>query len=570
MSRLLSLTSKAALFLSIPVLSFWLANLNLKAMAVCTGKFTCCTPGNYICSDSSGNACDPLIFTDCTCTCNIDRTAFCSSVPSCTNNCLATEEIVVDTCADVPPTTTTAPGSPTPVPPTATPRPPTPTTPPGQPTNTPAPSVTPTGAPTCDWSACGPGDADLECLPDGCPVGEMICRATGCPPPPPVCTSSDPASPSIVFPRNEFIQAASVQLNWDPLNPPMSRWGDSCGAPNRRYRVYVSKNSSPPYSNPECDVSSNRTECTFAGDLTEDKWYWRVRAEVSDDNGWHTASSPIYWFRLIANEMFFQVTGGSVHANVSGLSNSQDAIRSKIYSVATNQNFIRNMNGYHGLLSFASGGFDFNPAGKISENPPPRYRARTSYQGSVYDYYSLSSRLDNIIDLNLPEPYPTLNWSQLSSSGNYRQDSDLYINSSQMVTFKKLVILVSGNLYITGASTKINLATQSGSEALLFIVRGNIYVDSSVGGGTPAAPDLEGVYVSSGVFETQSAGLNQDIPLVVRGAVIAHGGVALGRDLPNADERVTPGELFIQRPDILVSLPSQWSRKATIWTEVAP
>src|SRR3989344_8309440 len=299
MSRLLSLTSKAALFLSIPVLSFWLTNLNLKAMAVCTGKFTCCTPGNYICSDSSGNACDPLIFTDCTCTCNIDRTAFCSSVPSCTNNCLATEEIVVDTCADVPPTPTTAPGSPTPVPPTATPRPPTPTTPPGQPTNTPAPSVTPTGAPTCDWSACGAGDAGLECLPDGCPVGEMICRATGCPPPPPVCTSSDPASPSIVFPRNEFIQAASVQLNWDPLNPPMSKWGDSCGAPNRRYRVYVSKNSSPPYSNPECDVSSNRTECTFAGDLTEDKWYWRGRAAESDDNGWPTASSPLHWFPLI-------------------------------------------------------------------------------------------------------------------------------------------------------------------------------------------------------------------------------------------------------------------------------
>jgi len=131
---------------------------------------------------------------------------------------------------------------------------------------------------------------------------------------------------------------------------------------------------------------------------------------------------------------------------------------------------------------------------------------------------------------------------------------------------ESIVIIVDGNLTIGG---DIRVGTTG---FLAFIVKGNITVDSSVGGVRGSTePNIEGIYITSptGTFITgESTGLTS-ASLVGRGMFIA-GDFLLQRDLGDYGTNAYPAEYFIYDPKYLMTMPDAMKDTSVTWQEVAP
>ncbi len=140
---------------------------------------------------------------------------------------------------------------------------------------------------------------------------------------------------------------------------------------------------------------------------------------------------------------------------------------------------------------------------------------------------------------------------------------DLSITSSANLGSRKVILIVKGaNLNIGG---DINLT--KGSGFFLAVSSGNINISPSVGGG--GTPNLEGVYVADGSFQTGTGGIKSDSQLWLRGTVAA-GGFNLQRDLGDTLNSTTPSELFEFAPDQELLFPIKLSYYPGAWREVAP
>ena len=144
--------------------------------------------------------------------------------------------------------------------------------------------------------------------------------------------------------------------------------------------------------------------------------------------------------------------------------------------------------------------------------------------------------------------------------------TDLTINGINVGTKKVVLIAKGADVYLKG-----NIKLTKGRGFFLLVAgktaggtKGNIYVDPGVGGGA-VNPNLEGVYVSDGQFQTGISATR----LWVRGTVAAYGGISLQRDLGAANS-VTPAEFFEYAPDMELLFPSRLANHTISWQEVAP
>lgn len=156
---------------------------------------------------------------------------------------------------------------------------------------------------------------------------------------------------------------------------------------------------------------------------------------------------------------------------------------------------------------------------------------------------------------NLPNPIHGYYWYEYDPALN-GDVTPLTINASALDA-KKIILLVKGDVLIKG-----NINLTKGSGFFLLVTSGNIIVDPSVGG---AGPNLEGVYVADGLFQSGLAATQ----LWVRGTIAAYGGVSLQRDLGGSNS-TTPGELFEFAPDLELLFPGQIGARTVSWQEVAP
>ena len=141
---------------------------------------------------------------------------------------------------------------------------------------------------------------------------------------------------------------------------------------------------------------------------------------------------------------------------------------------------------------------------------------------------------------------------------------DLTINSNVDLGTRKVILIVkNAGMNING---RINLTDASGF--FLSVVNGDIDISASVGGS--GAPDIEGVYISDGVFNTGTGSEENDLSLWIRGSVAGYGGVNLQRDLGDTQNGTTPAEYFEYAPDQELLFPISLAYKATNWREVAP
>lgn len=149
--------------------------------------------------------------------------------------------------------------------------------------------------------------------------------------------------------------------------------------------------------------------------------------------------------------------------------------------------------------------------------------------------------------------------------GTDHSGQPLTVDAATHIFNKKVVVLVD-NADLDINST-INLA--DGQGFFMVIVKGNIVVSQAVGGG--AAPNLEGIYVADGSFSDKIGGVimpGSDIPLWVRGSVVAYGGAGLLRDLGVGN--ASPAELFEYAPDQIMLFPTKLGIRKIDWKEVAP
>lgn len=129
---------------------------------------------------------------------------------------------------------------------------------------------------------------------------------------------------------------------------------------------------------------------------------------------------------------------------------------------------------------------------------------------------------------------------------------------------EKIVLLVDGaDVTITG-----NITRNVGTGFFLLVTTGKVTVSPAVGGG--ATPNLEGIFVSDGDFETGTNTPGADSKLWVKGTVVSsHGSVRLPRTLGAGNSTSAP-YLFEYAPDLDLLFPSALAKHSTVWREIAP
>ncbi|MBI2103838.1 hypothetical protein HYT59_02445 [Candidatus Woesebacteria bacterium] len=136
----------------------------------------------------------------------------------------------------------------------------------------------------------------------------------------------------------------------------------------------------------------------------------------------------------------------------------------------------------------------------------------------------------------------------------------------------KYVLLVNGgDLYINGV---IDIQYPGRGFFMAIVGKdpvtgagGNIIIDPSV---STQTPDLEGLFLADGTFRTGTRGSGTaDEQFTLRGAIAAHGGIGLQRNL-GALNSTSPAELFEYAPELIGAFPREFFRDKIIWQEVAP
>jgi hypothetical protein len=231
--------------------------------------------------------------------------------------------------------------------------------------------------------------------------------------------------------------------------------------------------------------------------------------------------------------------------------------------------------GYPGVAAYG-GTLNTGSGGTSSTN----WAANTTFNDKrTYSYTWFRKLVPNDVTFN-EIASPSITNADIASGGTLSRDfywyhfdgstlGDLTITGNVTIpTGRNVVVFVEGaNLYLQG---DINIQTK-GDGFIMFIVgktstglKGDIVVDSTVGGAADGVPEIEGLYLAESEFYT-GAGTSQ---LHVRGSIAAYEGISLQRDL--ADDSATPAELFEFAPELLLQYPTRLKLQRIRWEEVAP
>lgn len=167
---------------------------------------------------------------------------------------------------------------------------------------------------------------------------------------------------------------------------------------------------------------------------------------------------------------------------------------------------------------------------------------------------------DSVLDKLTSSSSPDANgYSWYKYDGAVNGNADLTIPATDIAGRKVILFVNDANVNITG-----NINLTDGAGFFMMIVKGNINVNSAVGG---TGPNLEGLYFSDGIFN----GGTGSTQLHVRGSVASNSSVdfKIERDLLGA-ANVNPSELFEYAPDQILLFPKVLGSRKMTWQEVAP
>ncbi len=347
------------------------------------------------------------------------------------------------------------------------------------------------------------------------------------------CNAQAPSTPILTSPVDgASLSTTPVSLNWNAV----SSWGLACANQVNSYSVYVGTTNPPiPYTN-----VGTATNYSFSGALGN-TYYWFVRAS----NGQLYTDSEVRSF-TITQGPWWQVKDGDVTANGALGSDVPDG------SVFADNG----AGGYPGLPVYSD---SFN----LSSNPAKI--STTGWQANSLSFVQRLFNFDYFANL-IPQSIVVNPIGDLAGGGVsdengyewYRVNGNLDIASSINFGNRKVIVFVeNGSLNLAG-----NINLNDGVGFAGFFVEGGINIDPNMA--QVAGPELEGVYLTSGLFSTGAG----DSQLHIRGSVASYGGFSLQRDLIN--DSAAPAELFEYGPDQILLFPNKLAFRQSRWVEVAP
>ena len=253
-------------------------------------------------------------------------------------------------------------------------------------------------------------------------------------------------------------------------------------------------------------------------------------------------------------EAWWQTEGAGVYAGGLG---GGVTVRSEL-PLSSSRLIIPGGAGTSAALLRSSGSSDLG-SGSVSDE---LWSATARYRGKKMDYAYFAAQMGVVPSQTNDWEADTMNKPGTTKDFHYLdpQSGTATISSPWVVASgEKYIVFVNGDLRISA-----NTSVDNGG-FLAFIVNGNILVD-------PAITNIEGMYIATASFETESIDTTDviaDVPLQVEGNVVAWGTFELGRSLLGSNI-VSPAEKFVYRPDLLENMPDKMKTFAMNWQEVAP
>jgi len=245
---------------------------------------------------------------------------------------------------------------------------------------------------------------------------------------------------------------------------------------------------------------------------------------------------------------WWQAVGGSVYA--------RSGVRSYVPASlpAANQRLILgDVIGRVGVLAhgytWTGNELGTNPDVKVSV--PNQWRIQSTYEGLRYDYNYYTTRM-NIFDSTNWDEMPAISYNGgVNGYQIKKRTGDATLGSLTLSGTQKLIILVDGNLTVTG-----NVVVPSGA-FLAVIAKGNITFNSN-----PSLTMAQGWFVAENI-NVPCHDVNVAIPgcdkddsqFVGEGSFVGWSNISLGRDM-NTGNNDNPSEKFVYRPDFVLNAPA--------------
>lgn len=273
---------------------------------------------------------------------------------------------------------------------------------------------------------------------------------------------------------------------------------------------------------------------------------------------------------LIAKDPYFNTSGGGNLYTVSGIQKNLIPENRKLLESQGSQS--------HGI--FYRGNDILNLGGsnqetKISDAPIWNAKLNSSQyvDTAKFKYTPLLESIERVSALDDVNNILTKNRGVYKTTGSATISNP--INYPAGVRRNWHVVFVDGDLFIRNNIKIPNTGIATGTSGIVFVVRGNIGISTSV-------TELQGIYIAEGTIDTScnsstfsgrncsSTEASRNTPLRVEGNIISTGetaGIITERKNPNADE---PSEQFVFRPDLLLMATSSLGNVNYSWTETAP
>lgn len=467
--------------------------------------------------------------------------------------------------------------------------PPPPPPPPPDPDPEPEPDPEPTLPP--GWGGCGscstcPIGAPQQCVthPDGSCLSDPTYCGSGPPPPPP--DSDEPnCNGGIGGPTQIVVNEASLFSNNVSCNhkPSSIRWTILPGV-NATYDSFFS-NADGDRAGASYDQFGGNTKY-IAGENAGEFDTVRLALNVSNAEGVsksfiyfksYSIAAPGAWWQVVSGGV---TTGGSIVSSITDSCTEDEAAGGS----CRDELMIENPDSLvPGTLVHANTPVNVGSGNISTTDQAAQANDYTVSQYSYEDFERMASgkNFNEITDgkgsgkinpgdfnTNRFDPKGTDEFAWIRSTG------DLDIGTAgvgagqlSVPNDKKAVVFVDGDLFIN----KEIILSKPESGFIMFIVSGDIYVDTSVG--TDFDDDeavLHGIYYTDGSFHTGTDSADDDDRLNIFGSVAApKGSIELERQMGENNE-LYPAEQFVFNPDLIINYPITISNKNSFSREVAP
>ncbi|MBU0978394.1 hypothetical protein KKF92_01040 [Patescibacteria group bacterium] len=377
---------------------------------------------------------------------------------------------------------------------------------------------------------------------------------------------------------------------WWPSEPPAtsgsrSETGLLCGYSNT-YTVDCYRTIDHVYCSGRSDVGSTRV-CSFCGDgLVQTPNDAGTGGPLNDGNeecdGGTNCDMTGYGCILISDS-WWQTYGGLVYANNVITSFIPNTASSSLFLILKNLTSLLDSAGipltsYNSILT-GDGSYTDRDDQAVVQSANYAQVVRQDYDYFARFYYLNDPGLDDMGDSETTttiydfdaQPYLLVDDTLI-----FKSSGDLNIDLSGTLSpggpGSKQIVFVAGDIHFLNSSHLTSITSLSQGEFLAFIANGTITFADTIGYADPTtnptsvAPNVSGLFVADKIVIDSNSGT--DRKFIGEGTFVGWDSFELGRDYDSATNNYDPTEVFIYRPDLVLSAPERIKQPINVWQEI--